>query len=167
RELENSIHYFADNPTADLNAFTNTILSQALDESPVPPHSVVTINDVTETPIPTAAASPLAIILHELIENSIKHAFSAEGDVHYLQVRLAQKTAVEMGHYHWELQVIDNGVGLEPGEHKQGRGLQVVHSLVKSLGGRIEIETGHGTHITVRLPLHRGATEPESDALPA
>lgn len=167
RELENSIHYFADNPTADLNAFTNTILSQALDESPVPPHSVVTINDVTETPIPTAAASPLAIILHELIENSIQHAFSAEGDVHYLQVRLAQKTAVEMGHYHWELQVIDNGVGLEPGEQNKGRGLQVVQTLVESLGGTIEVETGHGTHVTVRLPPHQSITEPESNALPA
>jgi two-component system, sensor histidine kinase PdtaS len=105
--------------------------------------------------LPASVASPLALVLTELLQNAVQHGLSqpANGGPGYLEVaakRQQDRLAVT---------VTDNGVGL-PGDFDldstTSLGLQIVRTLVHSeLGGHLEItpHDGGGTRVLVELPL--------------
>lgn len=165
--LERFLYYFADNPTANLHEFTNEIISELLENSRVPPETLVTINDVTEKYIPTANASPLALILYELLENAVQHAFLPASHANYLHVRLRQKEDSDPTGYVWELEVMDDGVGFEFNPDTMGPGLMVVHALVGALGGSLEVENVSGSKIRVAIPDQSDGGELDNLALSA
>ncbi len=94
--------------------------------------------------IPTVFAIPLGFIVNELITNSAKYAKSN------ITVRL--ETAPSVGH---SLSVLDDGTGLPAGfdpAQSKGLGMKIVSSLVKQIGGKLQIATGEsgcGTRCTV------------------
>jgi two-component sensor histidine kinase len=96
--------------------------------------------------IPTVFAIPLGFIVDELITNSAKYARSN------ITVRL--ETTPTIGN---SLSVLDDGPGLpegfDPAESK-GLGMKIIGSLVKQIGGELEIapgEDGHGARFTVKF----------------
>ena len=99
-------------------------------------------------------ATPLAVILNELMQNAVDHAFpreegeTIEGNV---RVRLGRTSDAIT------IVVRDDGVGLPPGfslERSQGLGLSIVHALVTSeLRGSIEMRTDGGTEVALRVPV--------------
>ena len=96
-------------------------------------------------------ATPLAVILNELMQNAVDHAFAdrTSGNVH---VQLTRRDTV------LEIDVEDDGVGLAPEftlDGSTGLGLSIVKALVTGeLGGSIEMRaTGHGTRVHVRVPV--------------
>ena len=103
--------------------------------------------------IPTVFAIPLGFIVNELITNSAKYAKSN------ITVRLG--TSPSIGH---SLLVLDDGPGLpavfDPAASK-GLGMKIVGSLVKQIGGKLQIapgENGRGTTFTVTFCSPRLAT---------
>src|SRR5665213_351229 len=87
-----------------------------------------------KTDIPTAFAIPLGFIVNELITNSAKYAKSN------ITVRL--KTTPTIGH---SLSVLDDGPGLPVGfdpSASKGLGMKIVASLLKQIGGQLQITTG-------------------------
>ena len=92
--------------------------------------------------LPATIATPLAVVLTELLQNVVDHAFpdgsAAEGG----------QTEVELGNDGRELcvRVVDDGVGLPAGfdlESSTGLGLQIVRTLVTTeLSGRIAMTSG-------------------------
>ena len=102
--------------------------------------------EAAEIDIPTAFAIPLALILNELITNSAKYAKSN------IAVRL--ETSSIMGH---SLSVSDDGPGLpeafDPARSK-GLGMKIIATLVKQIGGALQIgpgDEGHGTRFTIKF----------------
>lgn len=88
-------------------------------------------------------AVPLALIVNELVLNSLKHAFpkSRPGTVH---LEFTQAPAL------FRLLVEDDGVGQsEPGVGSSGLGLQLVELLVEQLGGEILVESSNGRRTAV------------------
>jgi two-component sensor histidine kinase len=106
-------------------------------------------------------ATPLAVVLNELMQNAADHAYpredgqSVDGHVRIVLDRHSGELTVD---------VVDDGVGLPPGfslERSSGLGLSIVHTLVTSeLGGSIEMCDEGGTRVTIRIPLRR---EPTAD----
>jgi two-component system, sensor histidine kinase PdtaS len=116
--------------------------------------------------LPARLATPLAVVLTELLQNAVDHAFpdppggevAEEG-----QVLVTLENDDETLH----ITVIDNGVGLPPGFHLDqatGLGLSIVRSLVTSqIEGSIDMDPrpvgeapehgGPGTRISVVVPL--------------
>lgn len=94
-------------------------------------------------------AIPCGLILNELINNSLEHAFPDIGR----GVIVVSLDRLEDGRC--ELGVRDNGVGSRfdttaaPGS---GFGMQLVELLARQLGGEVEIDGTSGTHVRVRFP---------------
>ena len=103
--------------------------------------------------IPTVFAIPLGFIVNELITNSAKYAKSN------ITVRL--ETTPTIGH---SLSVLDDGPGLPVGfdpAASHGLGMKIISSLVKQIGGKIQIapgENGCGASFTVTFCSPRLAT---------
>jgi two-component sensor histidine kinase len=107
-------------------------------------------------PLPGAVATPLALILTELLQNAVQHGLSRPaggmpaGVLEVTAQRLGQRLIVT---------VTDNGAGLPAGfdlDTSTSLGLQIVRTLVVAeLGGQLEITpraTG-GTTVLVDLPV--------------
>jgi two-component sensor histidine kinase len=105
--------------------------------------------------LPGEVATSLAVVLNELMQNAVDHAFPhddpdarARGTVIVRLARREQDLLVE---------VIDDGIGLPEGftlEGSKGLGLSIVQALVTGeLGGSIEMHSDKGTHTEVRVPL--------------
>lgn len=92
---------------------------------------------------------PLALIINELVSNSIKH--SGRGDSGRIRVSL-RAAGPEI-----VLTVSDNGPGFQPGPaHSRSSGLGLVRGLCRQIGGRLEIDSADGAHITIGVPHQAG-----------
>src|SRR5207247_9924590 len=112
-----------------------------------------------------AAATPLAMVLTELLQNALQHGFSGSqaarepGLIEVVVVREPERLTVT---------VADTGVGLPEGfelDSATSLGLQIVRTLVVGeLGGRLRNtpRPGGGTEALVDLPVGH---EPERDAV--
>ncbi len=92
--------------------------------------------------LPAQVATPLAVILNELLQNAFDHAYpedSGGGDVVLHLVRTAAELVVD---------VTDEGMGLPEGfdvGSSRGLGLSIVRTLVTTeLNGTIAMRTGDG-----------------------
>ncbi|MGH9231074.1 MAG: sensor histidine kinase [Acidimicrobiales bacterium] len=96
--------------------------------------------------LPAAVATALAVVLNELLQNAVDHAYPPELDLSGTpgQVRVAIGRDGRM----LRLRVADDGVGLPPGfqlDQSMGLGLSIVRTLVTGdLAGEISIAPGRG-----------------------
>ncbi len=102
--------------------------------------------------LPAEVATPLALVLSELLQNAVEHAFDEGGGT--ISVMLGRREST------LHLEVHDDGAGLPDGwtlESDAHLGLRIALTLVESeLGGTLEVrraETGTGTVCEAVLPL--------------
>jgi two-component system, sensor histidine kinase PdtaS len=112
-----------------------------------------------------AVATPLAMVLTELLQNALQHGFSGAqaarepGLIEVVVVREPERLTVT---------VADTGVGLPEGfelDSATSLGLQIVRTLVVGeLGGRLRItpRRGGGTEAVVDLPI---GNEPDRETV--
>ena len=114
--------------------------------------------------LPALTATPLALVLTELLQNAVQHGLSGPG-----QTALSGCVEISAVRGPGKLTVVvsDNGVGLpadfDP-ESTSSLGLQIVRTLVLTeLNGRLEIapREGGGTRVLVELPLEIQLAEPD------
>lgn len=102
--------------------------------------------------LPAALATPLAVVLSELLQNAVEHAFT-NGSGGRAAV------TVTLSHVGDDLEVVvaDNGRGLPDGfsiEATRSLGLSIVREFVTSqLSGDIEMWTDNGTRVRIRVPV--------------
>ena len=125
------------------------------------------IGDVGE--VAADVATPLAVVLAELLQNAVEHAFHSVGaDEVFIGITDGEAAGAPetVGHVelvlandgdHLRLQVRDDGCGL-PDEfdidNTTSLGLSIVRDLVTSqLGGSISMESNGGTLVTIDLPV--------------
>ncbi|MEZ4594455.1 MAG: GAF domain-containing protein [Chloroflexota bacterium] len=98
--------------------------------------------------LPSKPATAIALVVNELVQNSLEHAFadrSADGQIE-----------ISLGRSPEEIIIIvrDNGSGM-PAELERGLGLEIVEALVQEdLNGRLKFNRPPqgGTEISLRLP---------------
>lgn len=99
--------------------------------------------------LPSEFATPLAIVLTELITNAVEHGLRdvIEGKVTVRAERAAN---------HLRVSVSDNGPGIDASTVGQGLGTQIIRTLVENeLSATIEWSRGAsgGTVVTIEIPL--------------
>ena len=110
--------------------------------------------------LPGDLATPLAVVLNELMQNAVDHAFTAT-DGTDIEGRTKGNITVQLARTDSTLvvDVVDDGVGLPPGfsvEQSGGLGLSIVHTLVTSeLGGTIELRSDRGTRVHLTVPVRK------------
>src|SRR3977135_906747 len=94
--------------------------------------------------LPAQVATPLAVVLNELLQNAFDHAYPEGKEIDAGAVVLRLERIGDTLH----VQVIDDGVGLPDGfdlDATMGLGLSIVRTLVTSeLAGTIEVRPGEG-----------------------
>jgi two-component sensor histidine kinase len=93
-------------------------------------------------------ATPLSLILAELIQNAVEHAFIDRGGVVTVELKRSDPGLV--------IAVRDDGPGLPPDfsfENGSHLGLQIVRTLTTELSGSIEVGSDRGTRFEIRIPL--------------
>jgi two-component sensor histidine kinase len=106
--------------------------------------------------LPGEIATPLAVVLNELMQNAVDHAFPQPDDGPAQgKVRVGVRRESDM----LIVDVVDDGIGLPRGftlDRSRGLGLSIVHALVTGeLSGSIEMRDDNGTHVQLRLPLRQ------------
>jgi PAS domain S-box-containing protein len=94
-------------------------------------------------------ASPLVLVMNEIITNSIKHGLHKDHP----------KLIVNITQISEDLEVLftDNGPGMPPAQagQKPGLGNEIIHGLVHQMRGAIAVESsGSGTTITLTIPIN-------------
>jgi two-component sensor histidine kinase len=106
--------------------------------------------------VPADVATPLAVVLAELLQNAVEHAFchgpgEAPAGAGHVSVLLANDG------YGLTIEVRDDGRGLPAGfdiDATTGLGLSIVRDLVTSqLGGMISMRNDGGTVVEIDVPL--------------
>lgn len=99
--------------------------------------------------LPSEYATPLALVLTELVTNAVEHGLAGKKDGSV--VITAHRTSDTLS-----VSVRDNGGGLPEGKVGDGLGTQIVRTLVQGeLGGSITWQTpaDKGTEVTIDIPL--------------
>ena len=104
--------------------------------------------------VPGQVSTTMAVVLTELLQNAVDHAFPVEGGT--VRIQLDRRTDGLM------VRVVDDGVGISEGfevADATGLGLTIVRTFVEGeLGGRIRlvpVEGGSGTVAEVWVPASR------------
>jgi two-component system, sensor histidine kinase PdtaS len=124
-------------------------------------HSVAVRVDGHLGDIAADLATPLAVVLAELLQNAIDHGFVDAPDAHSSAPAEAPRIDLVFEHTaeDYVVTVHDNGVGLPEGFDIDGTrslGLAIVRDLVRTqLGGVITMARDHGTTVQLRLPVRR------------
>lgn len=126
------------------------------EESIMPSLPVKIVVTGSASDLDARVATPLALVLAELIQNSIDHAFGSSfgaqnGEIGLVEVFLDQQDDV------LDMIVADNGVGFPEGfdpEKTLSLGLLIVGDIVVSqLGGTMDIRNDNGARIVLTIPL--------------
>jgi two-component sensor histidine kinase len=105
--------------------------------------------------LPAEVATPLAVVLTELLQNAVEHGFpegfDRQGKEGSVTIRITREGAEAV------IDVRDNGVGLPAGfsaENSNGLGLSIVRTLVQTeLNGSITMKSDGGTWVHLRVPV--------------
>ena len=138
----------------DLSSYVGSLIEYLSSIYSVDPVRVRVVLQADPFPITMNQAVPVALLLNELISNSLKYAFpnGASGSV-TVELRLGQEQQVSVC-------VRDDGVGLpEDFDITSGTSLgqTLIQGLAQQLGGNVQIESSGGTCYSVRFLLEEPA----------
>jgi two-component sensor histidine kinase len=140
--LHDQLHRAKDLSSIDLGEYIKTLVASLLNSYGVNSARIGMAMDVESIPVSMDTAIPCGLIVHELVSNSLRHAFPGDAKGH-VSVALHVDAEGQM-----ELTVGDDGIGVSKAPHADRRslGLQLVYLLAEQLEASIECSGEAGTH---------------------
>jgi two-component sensor histidine kinase/PAS domain-containing protein len=133
--------YSSDFLHIDLKGYLSNLIVSIFDSYGAKSGKVKLNIDIDSYVTDTKTATTCGIIINELLTNSMKYAFPGdmEGIIKITLTAAGNKI---------NLVIHDSGIGI-PQERGGGFGMYLVSSLVKQLGGDMEIKRGNGTEFNI------------------
>ena len=131
-------------------------LVDMIQETNTPDGPATMVVDGTLGDVPAEIATPLAVVVAELLQNAVEHAFPEppEGPRGALVELVLRQVADGL-----DVVVRDNGCGLPEGfdiDVTRSLGLSIVRDLVRSqLSGTITMASDRGTVVHLEVPVRR------------
>jgi len=152
------VHETLSRDASDVVPFDDIVrpLARLVEEASVGPETRISFSVQGHVgDLPGEMATPLAVVLNELMQNAVDHAFPVRADGApvdgHVRVSLLRSGGT------LEVEVADDGVGLPAGfdlEVASGLGLSIVNTLVTTeLGGTMVLHDDHGTRAVLRVPV--------------
>ena len=134
----------------NINDYISKVLNFHRDIAGSMPAQITIEEDIESVKFPTKLAVPLALIINELVTNSLKYAFINK-KTGFIDVSLKQNPAEN----NWVVIVKDNGIGLPTeSEKREGSlGLKLVRIMTRQIGGIFEAKNEAGAHFTLIFAL--------------
>lgn len=108
---------------------------------------VQVVEDIHDVAVDKDAATPLGLIVNEVVSNSFKHAF-IDGRDGIVTVSLKA-----LGDGNATLTVRDNGLGFDPASPVKGIGRRLIQGLTAQLQGETNQVSDNGSVFTLTFPL--------------
>lgn len=140
------LYQSADLARIDFSGYVQDVTNHLLRSYQTGPHGIRLRLDVDPVALNIDTAVPCALIINELVSNSLKYAFP-NGRKGEIRIRLAQ-----VDREHLNLLISDNGVGFPEAvsfETTESLGLQLVRSLVEQISGTVQYRNGSGTEFDI------------------
>lgn len=131
----------------DLGSYVGQIASESLKSMQVNPGAVRLQLDMETLQVGLDQATPVGMLISELMSNSLKHAFP---DGRTGEIGISLHPLPEPGQ--WRLQVSDSGIGLPPDfeeRRKTSLGLQLAGDMATQMGGALQVGAGPRAVFTV------------------
>ncbi|SDF11642.1 sensor histidine kinase [Sporomusa acidovorans] len=150
-----------DQGVIDVAEVTKNILDLVIQNMLEPNFNIETVLNGQTVILPSEQASSLALVINELIQNSIEHGFVGRKEG-LIGVDIA--TTAES----YQIDIYDDGIGLPEDFNLQNTnslGLQIVRTLIENdLGGKFRLFSRSGTHAFITIPrLAEGAKEAKEE----
>ena len=133
----------------DVAEVTKNILELVIQNMLEPDFNLQTVFNGQTVILPSEQASSLALVINELIQNSIEHGFIGRREG-LIGVEIATLTNS------YKIEIYDNGIGMPLDFNPQASnslGLQIVRTLIESdVGGSFELYNDRGTHACITIP---------------
>ncbi len=134
----------------DLEAYVASLCDHLFEAYAAPRDRISLDLDVDPVAMTIQQAVPVALLLNELISNSLKYAFPglADGTIHVSMTRLDQDRI--------RLLVTDDGIGLPEDferETDDTLGRTLISGLTSQLGGTLSVDGTSGSRFTIHFPL--------------
>ncbi len=130
----------------DVSAFIRDMVADLMGSTPRDDIEVQL--DLERVDIPAAKAAPLALVVNELLTNSLRHGFP-EGRGGRIFVGVSRLDG------EFRIEITDDGVGLDKTTKTSGFGLTIVQLLCQQLKARSETtDAKPGTRVVVLLPVN-------------
>ena len=136
--------------TVDIERYVRSLCANLFNAFAVSSTKIKLEIDVAAIPVSMEQAMPIALLLNELLSNSIKYAFPGD------RTGTIRVTLREDADHVAELGVADDGVGFPESGTQTDRptlGHSLVHGLAAQLEGSAEFRTEDGAVFTLRFPL--------------
>ncbi|MEM8772650.1 MAG: histidine kinase dimerization/phosphoacceptor domain -containing protein [Pseudomonadota bacterium] len=139
----------------DSNVMLNDLL--ALLEKSLGPAHVNLIGDIDAVKLDADTATPLGLVVCELVTNAYKHAFDGRSGAIRVSFKVRGRTV--------DLTVEDTGKGFDPAAAAgNSLGIGLIHDLSNQLGGLLNVESGpQGTVWTISGIAFEGLVEASKD----
>jgi len=155
--IHDQMYRSEDYRNVDLGEYARRLTDSLLQAHADRAGSIVLQTRICDVAVNIDVAIPCAMILNELVTNSLEHGFQAgtRGEIVVTLDRLEDSRL--------ELAVADNGVGFNEDSVFRGQkrmGLELVALLAKQLGGELETRWENGADVRVRFAFEEVGTDP-------
>jgi two-component sensor histidine kinase len=130
----------------NIQEFVEELIQDLLEFYKTDSQSIIIAQEIESIFVPLDIATPLALIINEVITNSYKHAFPDKKEGVILLNVFTSGNDIK-------LEIIDNGVGFNNEDIREGSlGIDIINGLAEQLNGRVKFENDNGTKFTLTLP---------------